>query len=78
MRSKARSGHEDAPESYFPMRHAAPRARVCDTGHRNGGRRPPVSGQSMGGTPGPVPNPEAKPHRAESTAGPARGRPGRR
>ena len=47
-------------------------------GHRNGGRRPPVSGQSMGGTPGPVPNPEAKPHRAESTAGSARGRPGRR
>ena len=44
-----------------------------DPGHRNGGRRPPVSGQSMGGTPGPVPNPEAKPHRAESTAGSARG-----
>ena len=32
----------------------------------------------MRGTPGPVPNPEAKPHRAESTAGSARGRPGRR
>ena len=34
-----------------------------------GGRRPPVSGQSRGGTPGPVPNPEAKTPRADGTAG---------
>ena len=61
--------------SYAPC---GPQGTPYDPGHRNGGRRPPVSGQSMGGTPGPVPNPEAKPHRAESTAGPARGRPGRR
>ncbi len=49
------------------MRHG-PQARRCETGHRNGGRRPPVSGQSMGARPVRS-NPEAKPHRAESTAG---------
>ena len=68
------------PPSQFPFLYAMrPPGHVYaipDT--ENGGRRPPVSGQSMGGTPGPVPNPEAKPHRAESTAGSARGRPGRR
>ena len=56
---------------------AAPRALRSRPG-QPGGRRPPVGGHSMRGTPGPVPNPEAKPHRAESTAGSARGRPGRR
>ena len=56
---------------------AAPRALESRPG-QPGGRRPPVGGHSMRGTPGPVPNPEAKPHRAESTAGSARGRPGRR
>ena len=62
--------------SYTPCGPQGTRERHPDT--ENGGRRPPVSGHSMGGTPGPVPNPEAKPHRAESTAGSARGRPGRR
>ena len=68
------------PPSQFPFPFAMrpPGHAISTQDTENGGRRPPVSGQSMGGTPGPVPNPEAKPHRAESTAGSARGRPGRR
>ena len=66
------------PPSRLPYAPCGPQGTRETPDHRNGGRRPPVSGQSMGGTPGPVPNPEAKPHRAESTAGSARGRPGRR
>ena len=41
-------------------------------------RRPPVSGHGGRGTPGPIPNPEAKPPSADGTAGEARGRAGRR
>lgn len=41
-------------------------------------RRPPVSGHGGRGTPGPIPNPEAKPPSADGTAGSARGRAGRR
>ena len=37
-----------------------------------------ASGHGRGGTPGPIPNPEVKPPSADCTAGPARGRPGRR
>ena len=48
-------------------------------GHDPEAERPQTaSGHGRGGTPGPIPNPEVKPPSADCTAGPARGRPGRR
>ena len=75
----ARSVHAISSARPGPFeRCAAPRARGDASREAAGGRRPPASGHGRGDTPGPVPNPEAKPPRAESTAGAARGRAGRR
>ena len=54
------------------------RARPERAEYRPAGERPPRARPWRQGSPGPIPNPAVKPAIAESTAGPARGRTGRR
>ena len=65
-------GSDVEPQGPSP-RCAAPRARGSARTHITTSwwaeRRPPVSGHGGRGTPGPIPNPEAKPPSADGTAG---------